>query len=385
MAQCVIRFRLHFSFARDDNRGESRDERQTASSEPNASGRAERDGRSGPDRPPKERRVSTPVVILGLGELGEAIARAVLSLRELSLAGAVDRDPRLARHPLGEALGQFMPPEVVITDVPEEAYERAQGGIVVHATGARLAQAAEEVESALRAKLSVVSTCAELAWPWVRHPQIAARLDKLATRHGVSVVGVSVGAGFVFDRLGVTLAQATGQVERVETLRVVDASMSRESIQRRLGVRMSEADFHRSVVENSVGFQGLMESAALVAMGVGRLVDEVEEDVRPVFAQRPLRSLVGPVRVGEIAGVHQTARALEKGREVAKVELVLALGADEPRDEVKVFGQRSLELVVPGGVPGDGASAWLAANACVQVARGVEAGLLTSLDLSLSR
>ena len=57
---------------------------------------------------PPERSVSQggiPVVLMGLGEIGQTIARAALVRPELRIAAAVDAEPSRAGRSLTEVLG----------------------------------------------------------------------------------------------------------------------------------------------------------------------------------------------------------------------------------------------------------------------------------------
>jgi 2,4-diaminopentanoate dehydrogenase len=326
----------------------------------------------------------TPVVIMGLGEIGQMIARAALSVRELELVGVIDLHPERVGRPLGDVL-RAATPDIVITNVADEAFRLAKGGVVVHATGSRLDKVTAEIEGALRAGLSVVSTCEELACPWVRHPQIADHIEKMAQKRNVTVLGTGANPGFVFDRLVATLGQVIGKVERVHATRVVDASLRRSALQRKLGAGVSEADFNRGVEEGRIGHVGLMESAALAAMGVGHAVDEVDEEIAPVFAETQVRFPGGTLREGEISGVRQTARAFDEGREVARLDLTIAFGATDPRDEMTIFGEPTLTLKIPGGTPGDQATAWAVVHAAALLGQGTEPGLITVLDLPAGR
>ncbi len=103
---------------------------------------------------------------------------------------------------------------------------------------------------------------------------------------------------------------------------------------------------------------GLAESAALVAAGLGLSLDEVEEELVPLVAQEDDHSpgAVVQVRRGQVAGVQQTARVFAEEREVVRLELTMALGAEDPRDEVELDADPPLRLVVPGGVPGEAAT-----------------------------
>lgn len=324
------------------------------------------------------------VAVMGLGEIGQKVARAALTLPDLELVAALDLSPERVGKPLSDVL-RVPAPDLRVTDVAEEAIAAAEGGILLHATGSRLDKVVHEIDGALRGGLSVVSTCEELACPWVRHPRLADHLDRLAARHKVTVLGTGVNPGFVLDRLVATAGQVVGQVRVVKGWRVVDASRRREALQRKVGAGLSPADFDRGVEEGFVGHVGLMESAALAAMGVGHAVDEVDEEIHPVRAEEPVRALWGTLTPGEICGTRQIARAFDEGREVARLELVIALGAKDPRDEILIEGETALRLVIPGGTPGDDATAWSVVHAAAVLGEAAEPGLITVLDLPAGR
>jgi 4-hydroxy-tetrahydrodipicolinate reductase len=105
----------------------------------------------------------------------------------------------------------------------------------------------------------------------------------------------------------------------------------------------------------------------------------VEEELVPLVAEEDAHG----VRRGQVAGVHQVARAFSEGREVARLELIIALGVDHPRDEVEIDADPPLRAVVPGGIPGEAATV----NAVVHAALAVTErhGLITVLDLPAGR
>jgi 4-hydroxy-tetrahydrodipicolinate reductase len=328
--------------------------------------------------------VTIPVVIMGLGEIGQMIARAALSISDLEIVGAIDLNPERVGRSLGDLL-HAVTPEVTIVNTTEEAFRAAKGGVLLHSTGSRLEAVAVEIEGALRAGLSVVSTCEELACPWVRHPKIADQLERLAQKRNVTVLGAGVNPGFVLDRLIATLGQVVGRVERVHGVRVVDATRRRDGLKRKIGAGLTEAEFNAGVENGSVGHVGLMESAALAAMGLGHSVDEVDEEILPVIAETAHDGLWRRIEKGDICGLRQIARAFDEGREVARLELTIALGAKDPRDEITIVGEPPISLKIPGGTPGDEATAWSVVHAAALLGQGAEPGLITVLDLPAGR
>jgi hypothetical protein len=49
---------------------------------------------------------------------------------------------------------------------------------------------------AIEARMSVISICEELAYPWHRNPELANKIDRLAEENGVIVLGPGVNPGF---------------------------------------------------------------------------------------------------------------------------------------------------------------------------------------------
>ena len=47
----------------------------------------------------------------------------------------------------------------------------------------------------------VVSTCEELAYPFRKYPELAAKLDAEAKDGGVALIGTGINPGFVMDKL----------------------------------------------------------------------------------------------------------------------------------------------------------------------------------------
>jgi 4-hydroxy-tetrahydrodipicolinate reductase len=324
-----------------------------------------------------------PVVLMGFGEIGQAIARVALARPELVVVAAVDADPALAGRRLGDVIGAPAP-DVAILGSLSDALRVARGGVLLQATQSRFDEVLPSLEEAVRAGLHVVSTCEELAWPWLYHREAASALDALCHERNVAVLGTGVNPGFVLDRLPALLSQVMGDVRHVHGVRVVDVATRRVALQRKLGIGLDEAAFHDGVERNAFGHVGLAESAAMVAEAcVGLEEYEVDEDILPLIAEEDALGPV-PVRRGQVAGLHHEALVTTPdGREVVRLELTMALGAEDPRDEVRLEGDPPLRLVVPGGIAGDRASAHIAVNAVPAV---VELrGIVSVLDLPVGR
>ncbi len=319
---------------------------------------------------------------MGLGYIGRAIAKAAVGAPGLSVVGAVD--PAYAGRPLSGLIEGAATDVEVKGDLGEVA-RKAKGGVVLHATSSYLHQVESQLDACVRARLNVVSTCEELAYPWLSHAATAELLDRAAVDYGVRIVGTGVNPGFVFDRLAAMMSQVAGPVRAVRGLRIVDASTRRHALQIKTGAGLSPAEFASRVQGGGFGHVGLRESAALLALGCG-IADHlrISEEISPVIAARPIEGTVS-VKLGEVAGIHQVARAhRDDGELVVSLDLTIALGAENPHDEISLDTDPPLRLVVTGGTPGDSATAWAAIHAAQQIQQ-LTPGLKTVLDLPAGR
>lgn len=319
-----------------------------------------------------------PVVVMGLGEVGRAIARRVLTRPELRLVAAVDPAKGIAGRTLDDLLGVPAGGLLVAPDAAKPL-AAARGGVAILATTSSFDKALPSIQQAVRAGCSVVSTCEELAWPWLHHEAEAEALDALCEANDVAVVGTGINPGFSLDRLPAFLAQVAGEVRHVRGLRVVDLAKRRDALRKKAGVGLSEAAFEAADERGEVGHVGLSESAALAAAGCGLEVDEVEEELTPLVAEEDGHG----VKQGQVAGVQQVARAFWEGREVVRLEVIFALGVDHPRDEVELDADPPLRAVVPGGIPGEAATVHAVVHAALAVTE--RHGLITVLDLPAGR
>src|SRR5260370_5023142 len=128
---------------------------------------------------------------MGLGAIGRGVARCALQKSELEIVAAVDLDPSRVGRKLSDVIDAPAPDVIIGSDSTAEM-RKAQGGVLLHATSSRLDQVEGELAQALTAGLSIVSTCEELSYPWLRHPEIAERLGKAGQKRKVALLGPGV-------------------------------------------------------------------------------------------------------------------------------------------------------------------------------------------------
>ncbi|MBI3076162.1 MAG: dihydrodipicolinate reductase [Deltaproteobacteria bacterium] len=318
------------------------------------------------------------VVCCGIGPIGAGVARLLLS-RGFKVVGAVDLGPRKVGCDLGVVLGLRSRTGVRITADPA-AIRRARADVALITTSSRLPEAAPAIEAAVRAGADVISSCEELAYPFARHPALAARLDRLARRHGVTILGAGVNPGFVMDFLPVCLGLVSSRIRRVAVTRVLDASRRRGSFQEKIGLGMRRAEFQRMRASGRMGHVGLLESLHLLAHGLGIELRRTRSSLNPLIATRAHRLGARTVARGSLAGLAQRIVAIGARGERLSLDLRVGVGMPEEFDRVEIAGTPRISCILHGGLHGDRATEAILVNLIPRV-RAARPGLLTMLDL----
>jgi 4-hydroxy-tetrahydrodipicolinate reductase len=317
----------------------------------------------------------------GVGPIGASIARLMREKQAIEICGAIDTDPAKVGRDLGEVVGAGAPWGVKISADAKEVLEQA-ADVVIHSTSSSLSKVMDQLLACLEAESCVVSTCEELSYPYRTHPDLAAKLDSAAKDWGVALVGTGVNPGFVMDKLLITLAAVSQQIEHAKALRIVDASQRRQPLQKKIGAGMTLDEFRAQVASGAIKHVGLPESVAMVADSLNLPVEEITETIEPVVAKERVQTEFLTVESGQAAGVHQIARGLSGGKELVYLELQMYVGAKDPADKIELKGRPDISLVIPGGSHGDIATASVVVNS-VPVILNAPAGLRTARDLPI--
>lgn len=318
----------------------------------------------------------------GVGPIGASIAKLMRQKQAIEIVGAIDTDPEKVGKDLGTVVGATDAPWGVIVSADASEVLGLSADVVIHSTSSALPDVMEQLLGCLEAEACIVSTCEELAYPYRTHPELAAQLDKAAKDWGVALVGTGVNPGFAMDKLVVTLAAVSQKIEHVKAVRIVDAGTRRLPLQKKVGAGLSVEEFKSRVQAGTIKHVGLPESVAMIADSLNLQVDEITETIEPVVATAAVKTEYLTVESGQAAGVHQIARGLKAGQELIHLELQMFVGAKNPADSVELIGQPNISLTIPGGSPGDIATASVVVNT-IPVLLDAPAGLRTSRDLPI--
>ncbi len=293
-----------------------------------------------------------PVLIYGLGHIGSEIFRLLQEKPGIQIVGAIDADPEKVGKDAGIVAGMGKESGVIISGASDVIYQ-SQPKAVLHSTTSFLKEVYEQIIACIDAGACVISTCEELAYPYHKHPGLAKEIDERAKKRGVAVIATGVNPGFIMDRLVLTFTSACQRVDSVKVRRIVDASLRREPLQKKVGVGLSIEEFQKGVEDGSIMHRGLEESALIIAERIGWKLDEMKEQVQPVF-QRKKRKVV--------SGIYQVWRGFSKGEEKITLKFKVYQGAKDVVDEIIIKGNPDIHVRIPGGIHGDLATPAIVVN-----------------------
>ena len=322
------------------------------------------------------------VMHVGLGPIGLGVVRQVASRAGFRSVGAVDLAPELQGRDLGDVAGLERRLRVKVAADAAAVLRATKPDAAVLCTSSSLPKVAPQIATLLKARVPVVSTTEELAYPAGRNRRVARQLDALARRAKVVVVGTGVNPGFAMDALPIALSAVCARVERVRVERVQDASIRRRPFQAKIGAGLTEAEFQERVAAGSVRHVGLTESITMLSEALGLRVDRITDEIRPRLAERAVKSEFFDVPAGRVCGLEQDGVGWKGDEAILTLHMEAYLGAPESYDAVTIEGEPPLRMKIAGGIHGDVATASITVNTIPKVLQA-SPGLHTMRSLAL--
>lgn len=325
------------------------------------------------------------VVQFGVGPIGQSCLRTILAKDfAIELVGAIDIDPDKVGKDVSDILGLDFKTGIIISADAQETLESSKPDVVVHTTTSFLDRMYDQLIVCARAGANVVSSTEELSFPYDRHSALSVKLDEIAKENGVTFFGTGVNPGYAMDALALMATGVCNEVKKLEITRVVDAGFRRRPLQMKVGASLSVEAFNEKKATGTFGHIGLVESVRMVAGGMNWPIDRIDEKLEPVVSDKKVVTDFLTVEVGQVAGIHHSAKGYIGDECVLDLDLKMYVGADDPKDAVRVDGDPPIDLIIRGGIFGDTATVATLINGIPLVFDAVP-GLQTAIDVPLLR
>ena len=322
------------------------------------------------------------VVQVGLGPIGSRITRAMLERGTYAIVGAVDSAPEKVGLNLGQVADLAVPLDIEVAKDVGEVLKRTGADVAVVTTTSDMTRIKPLILEIISHGVHVVSTCEELAYPWLTHPGIASEIDACAQEHGVSVLSTGVNPGFLMDFLPLALSGVCQHVRTVRVERIQDAQHRRIPFQKKIGAGLTLDEFSALVSEGTLRHVGLTESIHMVASAFGWELTKTEEFIEPATVDHRVETPHLTIERGRAVGVEQMGYGYIDDERVIELVFRAAVGEPESYERILMRGTPDLDMRISGGINGDIATAAIVVNAIPTVI-AARPGLRTMADMQL--
>jgi 4-hydroxy-tetrahydrodipicolinate reductase len=325
---------------------------------------------------------SIRVVHFGLGPIGAAVAKEIAARPGFKIVGGIDTDPAKVGRDLGDVVGLPRRLGVKVSGDPASTLKKARPHVVLLCTSSSMKQVMPQILTVLKAKVPIVATTEELAYPSYTHVRLARQVHALAKKAKVAVLATGVNPGFVMDALPIAMTAVCQRVDRVTVHRIQDARHRRLPFQQKIGAGLTTEQFQKRVDEGSIKHVGFTESIAMIADSLGWTLDRITDHVEPKLAQVTVSSEFLAVDPGYVCGIVQEGIGYRKKEPAIRLRMEAYLGAPDPYDLIEIDGNPRLSVRIAGGVHGDVATAAIVVNSIPKVLEATP-GLRTMRDMPL--
>jgi 2,4-diaminopentanoate dehydrogenase len=320
------------------------------------------------------------VIQIGLGPLGQKVVKCMHERKEISIVAAIDKSIDIIGKDLGEICG--IGRKIGIKVEKDISIKDIRPDVAIITTISSIKDMVSQIEELVNYGVNVVSSCEELTFPWRTFPELSKRMDELAKKNKVAVMGTGVNPGFLMDFLPIVMTGICEYVEEIKIYRYQDASIRRIPFQKKVGVGLTIDEFEKRKKSGSLKHVGLTESMHMIAYGLGWKLDKVEDIISPVIAEKDYITTNYNIGAGMVLGVQQTGKGYIKNRQVLTLDFKASAGENNPGDTIKIKGKPDINMSINGGINGDIATYAILVNA-VKSIKSVTPGLKTMLDMSV--
>jgi len=241
-------------------------------------------------------------IVYGVGTMGRIITRCMVE-KGVDVVGAIDVTPAIVGKDLGEVAGLGRPLNVQIGN--DAVLSEQEADIAVVAIFAQMDSMYPYFKKCIENGLNVITTAEEALYPWGVSPELTAKLDRLAKKHGVTITG-SGGQDNLRVNIITLLTGVSRIIESISIRQTADLSVSGAAHIAYYHVGDTKDEFYRKVKEEGITLNSLRISSEAVIADLGLTIKKVEQRIEPIIAETDVEAkgvVGGIVKKGLVAGM----------------------------------------------------------------------------------
>lgn len=247
------------------------------------------------------------VILWGLGAMGGGIGKMLAKKQGVDIVGAIDIGAKLGKNVYDVVPGmkelQGDRPDVIVATA-EEVIKPKAADVVVVCTDSFTAKVFDKLVMVMENGMNVITSAEEMAYPQAQEPELAKKLDEIAKKNGVSVMGTGINPGLIMDLLVILWTAACEEVNHVTSRRVNSLSPFGPAVMEEQGIGITVEEFNKRKADGTMaGHVGFAESTMMICDALGWEWEEFGQDMEPIVTDVDRKSPYGFAKAGDVAGV----------------------------------------------------------------------------------
>ncbi len=331
------------------------------------------------------------VVIWGFGAMGFGMAKMILKKKGFEIVGVCDVYEGFVGKSIFELLTIENPYEkaVKVKNDIDEILQNNKVDIVLLATDSYTANAYPKIKKIVEYGVNVISTAEEMAYPKANEPELSKKMNELAIKHNVTILGTGVNPGMMMDLLAICISGVVEDIESFEISRINSLSPFGKTVMEEQGVGLTLKDFNEKMSKDEIaGHVGFKESAYMLADAMGLAVKDFSQSMKPIITNVDRKSPHGFAKKGDVCGVEMSSEViLENGIKIKLYhpqQIEPEMVGVKTGDYIKINGKPGINLANAPEVEGGIGTIAICVNMIPHVLNA-KAGLVTMIDLPVPR
>lgn len=336
------------------------------------------------------RRENVKVIIWGFGAMGSGVAEALLKKKGVEIVGVIDIGDKVGKSIYDYIKVEKQKNSDVIIGTKEDVIKEKAADVVILCTDSFTSKAYDKIVYCLERKINVITSAEQMGYPKAQEPKLAAKMDEIAKKNGVSVLGTGINPGLIMDLLVVCLTGACLDVEHVTARRVNSLSPFGPAVMEEQGIGTTVEEFNEGARTGKIaGHVGFHESITMIADALGwKLSDEIKQTMEPIVTNVYRKSPYAEVQPGYVAGCAMKGYGYVDGE--LKIEMdhpqqiEPELEGTDTGDYVIIKGTPNINMANKPEVPGGIGTIAMIVNMIPHIINA-RPGLKTMIDLPVPR
>lgn len=331
------------------------------------------------------------VILWGLGAMGGGIGKMLTKKKGVDIVGAIDIVPAK----LGKNLYDVVPGieqgdrEDVIVGTPEEVIKPGAADIVVVCTNSFTKDVYDKLVFVMEKGINVITSAEEMAYPQAQEPELAAKLDEIGKKNGVTCLGTGINPGLIMDLLVILWTGCCESVDHIVSKRENSLSPFGPAVMEEQGIGMEVDDFNAKKASGEMaGHVGFAESVLMITDALGWDLEKFEQDMEPIVTDVDRKSPYGFAKAGQVAGVNMKGWGTVDGE--VKIDMIHPQQIEPEQvgvqtgDYVQIKGNPPVNMVNTPEIEGGIGTAAMIMNTIPHVINA-RPGLKTMIDIPVPR